>query len=335
MASKLAATIFQSGAKDDLITTDVYNASTGVKNTASKTSIDSIISSSSGILKPSTLSLGTINGIIGKGLTATSSTDITSRLISCIGGNKNAFESLTTNLKGTAIAELTSAIGIDSKNVQVLVGETSALIEGTDLKSATGILGLLSAVTGNSKLASLLDLGSEFSVIKALVLSAIAIGIPAIVDAALDHMKDEKKKKELLLTSLRQAAIASDLTTINKALDYVGADGVIARCPDIVTLILTNYKWSAKTTANDYSSLSSTLINTLNRIDARWHTTTRNGVDVSNLAPFTTASSNALTLLKLNSSLVIPCSIAPSYPKRALVASIKAKYPKCRISLTA
>ncbi len=335
MSSKLATTIFQAGATDDLITTDVYKASTAVKNTPSKTNIDSIISSASGSFKPSTMSLSSISGIVSKGASSFTQTDLTNRLVSAVGGNKNAFESLTSGLKTSAISELTSSIGIDAKNVQVLVGETKTLIDSGNLKTANGLMSILSGVTGNSKLASLLDLGSEFSLIKAVVLSAIAIGIPALVDAALDHIKDDKKKKELLLASIRQAAIASDLSTINKALDYVGADGVIARCPDVVVLILTNYKWASTTTASEYSALSTKLINTLNRINARWHLTQRNSVDVSCLKPFTTASASAISLLKLNSAYMVPCMIAASYPNRPLIASIKSKYPKSRIDINA
>ena len=332
MSSKLAQTIFQTGAKDDLIASDVYKADTGVKNTSSSLGLDSIISSASGALKPSTLSLGTLTGIVSKGASSFTQSDLTSRLVSSIGGNKNAFESLTSGLKANALSELTSAVGIDAKNVSMLVGETKTLINSADLKTATGITGLLSSITGNSTLVKLFDFGSEFAILKAVVIAAVAIGVPLIVDAVLDHIKDDKQKKELLLDTLRQAAIASDLSTVNKAIDYVGPEGVLSRVPDVIEVIITNFKWSSTVTSEQYLDLSNKLINTLDRINTNWDVTKRAGVSVSYLKPFAQASEQAKILFKLHSKYMTPIMIAGNYPAISLPSSIKAKYPLCRIT---
>ena len=330
--TKLANTIFESGAKDQLITTDVYKASTGIKNSTSS-SVNGIIDKASKGLSVNKLSSLSVNNIVAKGSNSINATDMTNRLIATAGGNRHAFDSLTSGLKSAALTELTRSMGLSTTNVKAIVGETETLIDSGNLKTATGITSLINTITGNSKLASLFDVGSEFALIKTVVLAAIAIGIPLIVDAALDHIKDEKKKKELLLSSLRQAAIASDLDTINKAISYVGATGVLARVPEIVTLILTNYRWKTGTEASAYSTLSTNLINTLNAINPNWHLTERNNVTVSYLKPFTTASVNAITLLSMNNTYTIPCMIASKYLSIKLVGNIKAKYPKCRITV--
>lgn len=332
MSSKLAQTIFQTGAKDDLIASDVYKADTGVKNASSSIGLDNLISSASGALKPSTLSISTLSGIVSKGANSFTQADLTSRLVSSIGGNKNAFESLTSDLKANALSELTSAVGIDAKNVSMLIGETKTIINSGDLKTATGISNLLTSITGNSTLAKLFDFGSEFAILKAVVIAAVAIGVPLIVDAVLDHIKDEKQKKQLLLDTLRQAAIASDLSTVNKAIDYVGAEGVLSRVPDIIEVIITNFKWGSTVTSEQYLELSNTLINTLNRINPSWDVTKRNGVSISYLKPFAQASENAKTLFKLHDKYLTPILIAGNYPAVSLPGSIKAKYPLCRIT---
>jgi hypothetical protein len=157
---------------------------------------------------------------------------------------------------------------------------------------------LLGQYAGVNDAVQILDLHAEAAILDSLVSKAIALGLPQAYDSILDQIQDDTLKTRVALRSLRQAALMSNLETVQKTVDRTGRSQALAEVPDLISLILQFYNWGARTTAGQYPEKRTQLLETLAAVDPNWAKHQRRGVWVDNLEPFTNASHQALTLLK-------------------------------------
>lgn len=182
-------------------------------------------------------------------------------------------------------------------NVKVLYSNYKAISE-MDIKSATDVASLLNSISGNSQLAKVLDMESQFAILGKVVSKLSELGIPEAIDIILDKLEDDKERRRLMIENVRTFIYQSDLVSINKVIDYVGANGLLSRVPDAVNLIMTFYRYPYGQ-GRPTTTLRDQLKNTLDRIDANWYRYKRDNTWISNLEPFTYASQEALDLFEL------------------------------------
>jgi hypothetical protein len=166
-------------------------------------------------------------------------------------------------------------------------------------------------------------------------------GIPEAIDMLLAKMADDKERKRLLIENLKNFVYQSDLVSINKVIDYVGAQGALARVPDFVSLLMTFYHYPMGV-SKPTVALRDQLAATLARVDPNWYLYNRKVVNdplwsvqkrrcnspgavsdnmVSNLEPFTYASPDALALFLLPTPATAPFAVVTNiWYESALIA---------------
>lgn len=216
--------------------------------------------------------------------------------------------------------------------------EVSRLIKNGDLSSASGVQNVLGAL-GSSQTLKVLDLSTQFSVLKGVVDKAAALGVVNVIDVVLDNIEDRKDKKRFLLDGLFQFFTTSDIDAINRAIDMIGAGGVLARVPDGINLLLRYYRYPKEAmAAGDKQAMIKEqyefLVGTLERLDDRWFETTWGGVTRVNLEPYYYASGDAVSVLERNRSHYQRCVRAKQFGIRSIQQYCSANYPFLELAKT-
>lgn len=352
MAGKIADTTFNVGPTNDVATVDVYKEQDSKpKGSKTETAAANVGSKAVEALK-SGITLKDIAKItnIENGKASIDKSAATDKLKDVTGGLDSPVASLGDALADDLLVALGFGRGeagagtpglpgdgnvagkkLTSGDIRFVYDSVQNIRKTADLSSAQGVASLLNSISGNSQLAKILDMESTFAVLGKIMQKVSELGIPEAIDMILDKLADDKERRRLLLENLRAAVMASDLYTINKAIDYVGSAGVLTRVPDIVDLLFMFYRYppgsSVATTA-----LRDQLINTLARIDVHWYQYERNGVWISNLQPFTYASESALALMALSPTHLVPSRIAKSYYKTSLIDLARERHPNIALA---
>lgn len=175
--------------------------------------------------------------------------------------------------------------------VKVLIDGAEKVVKLKDVRSLNDTVNLLKDITGNSKLAEVFELGPDFLLMSEMLDRASATRIPELVDAVLKVVKEGQSDK-ILITSIPRIINNSDLDTLKKVEEYLGAGGVLAAYPEAVNKILRHYK----TKSDDGVSLQEAqeLKSGLDKIKPNWWLTERNNTPVINFGVFEGISSDAL-----------------------------------------
>lgn len=245
--------------------------------------------------------------------------DLSQTLMTSAGINPDKAKTLTDMLmKGKNIKQGAINALLDANPRVGILYNAGMAISGADLHSAKGIIGIVNSISGNSKLAEVLDMEGSFKVLGKLATYAakIQMGVD-LYDKILDKFHDWKHKKKFLLSISREAFLAGDLVLIDKIVTANGSAAVLAKVPDAVSLILMGVQlpYGHPVPTMDLRNL---LVSVLNKVDPHWDRYKRNGVWISNLEPFTYMGPGAKALLGLTRDYLIPMTIADSYPIRNL-----------------
>lgn len=245
--------------------------------------------------------------------------DLSQTLLTSAGINPDKAKSLTDMLmKGKNIKQGSINALLDANpRVGVLYNAAHSVV-GADLHSAKGIASILNSISGNSKLAEVLDMEGQFKILGKLATYAtkVQLGID-FYDTVLNKFHDWKHKKQFLLSISRDAFLAGDIVLIDRIVTANGGPAVLAKVPDAVSLILMGIRLPYGT-PKPTMDLHNQLISILTRIDPHWAQYKRNGAWISNLEPFTYMGTGAKLLLGMNRDYVIEMAMAESYPMRNL-----------------
>lgn len=118
-----------------------------------------------------------------------------------------------------------------------------------------------------------------------------------------------------------------DVYTLQAIMDRCGIAAITAVNTNLPTDLLKNFKFTSDTVESEYPDYRLRMLNVLDAANPTWEIAAFNDMDTINLVPFTTASKNALTLLKSQPRFMIQCMIAPSYTKKPLMTLVKDFYP--------
>ncbi len=199
-------------------------------------------------------------------------------------------------------------------------------------KDVDSLANLISSITGNAQVIKVLDLEGENALFGTIIKSAIALGVPKAIDQILDKISDEKLRKKLMVDNLEISARMSDLVTVNKVLDEIGVEKALTKVPKLINVLLTFYRIPETKKPESIASLKTKLLTLLNRINPTWSDTTRNGVTIKNLEPFTYSSKDARTLFTTDDNYRTLAMIAPTYKSENVMRLLRRSYPKAGFS---
>lgn len=187
---------------------------------------------------------------------------------------------------------------------------------GSDRYEETNaFLKVLRKVPGAEESVQVLDLHAEVLVLGGILDKAIDLGLPQAVDTVLAKVEDDRVRKEVVLSRVRPAAVASNLKVVREAVRLNSRDVVVAKVPDLVAVILRHYRFPSPATRVNYGTYRDELLTTLDMVDPQWAKTPRASDNLSYLGPFVDASEDALTLLS-DSPYAVEVLLAKSYPER-------------------
>lgn len=226
---------------------------------------------------------------------------------------KNEADVLSEGVKDALIANLAKATGTDPSTLVVAIGQARTIIKTGKPKDAQEFMALLGTIAGSDALIEVLDLSAEMAILDYAMSRAVDLGIPDAIDIILSSIKDNSLAREMVLRNLRQAAIRSDMKTLQKGIDYVGGAGVLYRVPDIIRLILINYRVDEPKENWDIPKRHKELTYILNSIDPFWRVTNRGKDEVSSLSNFVGISTDARVILNHDDDYFIQTTLGQTY----------------------
>lgn len=357
MSDLIANTVFGTGPDDTVATVDVYKEKStdpqnlGITSIGKKAVQDVAAGISEATSPASILEVVTVGGLNAKD-TKQAALDKLKASVGSLSGIKEKTlgpilgklgydpkaaalgpQGLVANLKASsadrAAALISAQTGIG--DVRVVVGDVEHIRKLTEhVDSAQDVVNLMNAVTGNSALGKISIIKNQMAVIGGVMSLATRLRIPEAIDAILGHLGSDKERREVTLDTLRQSIMNSDLYAIGKTLDFAGANGVLARVPDAIALLVAFYQLPAGVSSpND--AVRDQLINILNRIDPHWHEYKRDTTYINNLTNFTYANDVCLSVLARSSTYTVPCMIAKTYPSVSILQKAKDYQPLAAI----
>lgn len=348
--SKLASTIFTTGPLDELLTVDALGISdSGILNTLagklsgfSTSALDAFRSGGGIAAELSKMISSSLSGV------KLDPAALASRVVDVLGGNSSMLSSLTSKLTST----LTQGLSFGGGGLPTLSGAAEALVRSAGVdpaiytqvigvvggvahefssvnpQDAQGVFNLISSFTGDSELAQMIDVGAEANVLSATFGELISLGLPEAIPLVMAQAGTQEATGYALRANLPRALAASDLQTIALVIEKLGIEQAVADVPNAGQRLLHYYKLPAGAPTSQHIDLYNALSNMLDQLQPGWGTVLRDGVAVSDLELFSTASPDALTLLRTNSSYAVAAMIAPSYPEVNLIAQAKKRYPQ-------
>lgn len=241
------------------------------------------------------------------------------------------------NQKEAIVGGIAAALGADPRTTAVIIGASETLLDSDNFSDAESFTEMLAKIANDDDLAEVLDMGTQFGVLDSMIGKAVELGIPQAIDHLLNEYQDDKQRCQSLLRNIRTAAINSELSTIEKAVDHCGGDAVYDKQNDIVELILRYYRIPRDLSRSDYKQEKERILTLIEEIDPKWNKKTFRYTDedgneyveqINDLTPYTRASEDALRLLKKDNEHVVPAMIAPSYPRERIHVTARRYHPQ-------
>jgi hypothetical protein len=325
--SNLADTMFTALPTDDVLVVDAY----GIKDNSV---LNSVVGKLTGFAKNSFAGLGGLTGvggsiassfIAGNGGFNLNTDVLKDRVLSSLGGRSGVFNALS----GTLRESLTS-VGLPQNvydQVEATINGVTQYISSNNVNDVRSTFDLISRITGQSELASYLDVGATATLMATVFRESIDMGVPDAITAMLENSKSSEASYYALQSNIVVAADIADLQTLTAMLEKLGAERIRADCPDVISRVLSNYRFPAGTTVVDYPARYATLDAVLRQIDGHWGYVQRQGEWVTSTAYFEDLSADAKTLLSNAGPFGLIMQLGPTYPSEDLPALIASTYP--------
>lgn len=323
----LATSFFQGGADDKLAAIDAYTkAPTGTQSGTKGTGLD-LGNSILNAIRSTKFSATDISGIItvkdGAHIDKAAARTKVDGLMKSSGLYKTFSDTMQQNIANA----IGAATGKDGSSYLVTIGGVAKEVMAGDASDLKGIVGLLNSISGNSELASLLDMTSSFAFFNETIQKMNEWGLTDAFSELIDKIDNEELRKKLMLSNVRSLIVNGDLDNVNKVIDYFGVEQVLSRVSDAIELLITCYAFPEDTTSDKYPSIRDKFIALLGRFKTNWWLTTRNGVSVPNAAMFSSCSDDTKTLFITVDYLRSLVMVGPNYPKVAQLTLATNMYP--------
>jgi hypothetical protein len=279
---------------------DTYEVTTGETRNSVFDTAKGIFSDAIGGLKDNTSSprdlMELVMGAKGGSLTKMEMVD---KALSAMG---SSLPSLLGQVGGT----LQNALGDTLKDAgfgevadlgKLLYGAAPLFVKGADVDDADGLIRMVGELTGKSELMQFFNLGAEAGILSGIAKQLVRYGVGDLVDDIAEMAHDESVKNAIFAAIIENAINTSDLKSVNKALDKLGADGLLAERPNAIAEILAGYRFPEDFDMRNAEAERAYLIMTLTRISSYWTTKLRNGVLIRDYKNWVALGSDAKTLM--------------------------------------
>ncbi len=257
-------------------------------------------------------------------------TNLVTNMLGSIGFTENP-EALAKGLLG--LPGSTDPINVllnDNPKLKVVYNGVSLIRDSKDTDSAKGLVSLANSIAGNSELAKVLDMETQFAVMGNLLATASIFGVPQVIDTVLDKLDNDEEKAALLLDNTNSALSSGDVVLLSKILDFNSSDLVQTKSGGSVKSLLSNYRYPVgfdKTNITSYTNALTELVTLLNRLDVHWDGYSRNGVYVSNIEAFSVCSEDAYNLFIRDPIYKDRALISKTYTEESLIDLGIKKFP--------
>lgn len=324
----VATTVFGGGGTDKLATVDVYkdslNPNEVINNFKSVTSKSA--SKIGELFKTNRMDATDIADLIeinnGVGI---DDEKALRRMQNMTGYRYDNASSFAKSISSDAAALVEKLTGYEPSGLFDAVGDFYPLVSG-DVTSARELMSIISDITDNEFVNSFVDISAEAGLFGTLMKYAIEMGLPDAVDILMDKIHDEDLRNRVLIENLETAARAGDLGSLYKIKELIGADAMMARCPNIVTLVLGGYRFRDRRKPIDYQGIYTSMIELFTALDPHWDGTTRDGKPIGYLGMWATASENSIELFTRVGSYKDEALIGRSYPSTTLKALARSSF---------
>lgn len=301
MALKLADTLFSTKPADDLLVVDVYQ----VEDSESKSKVVNLLDKGVKKLNLSFNTKGAAKNLskflkIKDGKVKFDPTLLKERLAGIKDGLKGTVRLMGEDAINNTLGKFGTSIG-DLKQIKVNIGNTIKEFDPDNFKDVNGVMQLLSDLTGDPDFAKHWDLEAEFALFHGILEEVIALDIPGAIDevraALAKEASDPSVMENVLRNSLPAIVNSGDLDSILGAIQQMGVGAVLAQYPTILIDLVRRYLHPRDMERSFLPTQAAKLSNLLSTLDARWHLTTREGVDISDLTVYAECSRDATELL--------------------------------------
>lgn len=336
--SKIATTLFQGAASDQLPVADVYTSPAIDLLSSSVTGVKNVLSDVFTSVRKKGFNLSDLAKMvdIDGGSVSLDATAAKNRLNSLLGVNITSIKDLPLSAQTAAISKLTSLSGISTNALRDANGDVMRVVNGVNAMDVQGILNGVKAVLGDTGLADIVDATAQMSFLGSLLDYSTSWGLVDTIQVIVDKFEKgttERDYLEYTLTNSFQATVyTGDLDTMATIISSTGKDKLLAQYPNAISMILNGYVFPSDATQADYPNLLTKFMGVITSLDANWDTVYRNGQAVTDFTPFVTASNDSKTLLSYDDELWDLVLMAPSYPAADPIALIKQMYPGVAIS---
>lgn len=297
---RLSNSMFQGRPSDKLLVKDTYEVTTGETR-------NSVFETSKGIYSDA------IDGLKGN---TSSPRELTELILGAKAGNLTKSEMLEKALSamGSTLPSLIGQVGGTLQNVlgdtlrdagfgevadlgKVLYGAAPLFVKGADVNDTDGLIRIVGELTGQSELMQFFNLGAEAGILSGIAKQLVRYGIGDLVDDLAEMAHDESVKEAIFRGIIENAINTSDLKSVNKAIDKLGADGLLSERPNAIAEILAGYKFPEDFDMRNALAERAYLITTLSRISIYWTTKLRNGTPIPDYKNWVALGSDAKTLM--------------------------------------
>ena len=219
-----------------------------------------------------------------------------------------------------------------AKNIEILFNNAPMLLSGVDVTDAASLFDFIGELTGNSELASIIDVEAESAILAGIVGTLSAYGAGDLIDYVIDEARSETARRNAWKYYSTEAVNGSDLAGINKVIDKIGLVAFLEGNPDAINMILSQFFFGTKDTPDTYPAKRIELINTLVRINPNWAMYNRNGTMIPNLEPFQISSDASRKLFFLAEPERKYCLASINFPKTSPGTIIQRMYPEAWVT---
>lgn len=299
---RLSNSLFQGRPSDKLLVKDTYEVTNGETR-------NSVFETTKGIYSDA------IDGLKGN---TSSPRELTELVLGAKAGNLTKMEMVDKALSamGTTLPSLIGQVGGTLQNIlgdtlteagfgevadlgKLLYGAAPLFIKGADVNDVDGLIRVVGELTGKSELMEFFNLGAEAGILSGIAKQLVRYGVGDLVDDVAEMAHDESVKNAIFASIIENAIVTSDLNSINKSLDKLGADGLLAERPLAIAEILASYKFPEDFDMRNAEAERAKLIATLVRISPYWSTKLRNGVPIPDYKNWVALGSDAKTLMMM------------------------------------
>jgi hypothetical protein len=221
-----------------------------------------------------------------------------------------------------------------NKNYTYLLNAAGIKINVNDssYKAMQLISGVISKYAdSDSAFNNIVDESAQIAFLNVMVRNAVQVGLYSGIDTLLAQYTIPSEGIKNLASCASISIRSGDIWTTRYIVDKVGIGTVVAQNTDFLSDMLRFFKFKSDATPAQYPEYLSVLTYSLALADANWAFTQFGTLRAMNLKPFTSASTDAITLFENTDLYRQHVMIAKTYPSKDKMDLLTQMYPQLAI----